>query len=204
VTEDEALARLDAILARPEYRSYGQSLLERWRDALLDWLYNQLVGAWRTLSEAATGREGVANLIGVVVLAALLAAGLVVLVRAIRLSVVGDARLSAADTAARRRRSDELWREANRLAAAGEFDQAARRAYLSALYALDERALLEVQVGSTNREHAERLGASHPELGDAFGRLVGAYDRLRYGQVAVDAAAFADLRGLAERARAAA
>ena len=109
----------------------------------------------------------------------------VYLARAIRLSVTRDTRLTSASLSERRERSDQLWRSAERFAASGELAEAVRLLYLSALYALDERALLHVERALTNREHARRLDQLHPTLGQTFGEIVDRYERVRYGSFAV-------------------
>src|SRR5205823_1268508 len=110
---------------------------------------------------------------------------LVYLVRAVRLSVRRDSRVRAASLAERRERSERLWQTAQQLAAAGQFAEAVRVVYLSALYALDERALLHVESSQTNREHARRLSQLHPDVGQTFSDVVQQYDRLRYGALPV-------------------
>jgi hypothetical protein len=126
------------------------------------------------------------------------------LVRAVRLSVVRETQLRSASLAERRERSDELWRTAQQLAAAGELGEAVRVAYLSALYALDERALLHVERNLTNREHAQRLQQQYPALGDSFGELVERYERVRYGRASVAAETFSDFSARAQHVRSAA
>jgi hypothetical protein len=74
---------------------------------------------------------------------------------------------------------------------------------LSALYALDEHALLHVQSSLTNREHAAQLLREHPHSGATFAELVQRYDRLRYGREPITAERFAELSGLVARTRAA-
>ena len=90
------------------------------------------------------------------------------------------------------------------MAAAGEYAQALRLLYLSALYALDERALLHVEFNLTNREHARRLKQTYPALGDSFAELVDRYERVRYGRASVAADSFAEFSGRARRVRSAA
>jgi hypothetical protein len=101
----------------------------------------------------------------------------------------------------RRERSDRLWRSAHQLAAAGDLAEAVRALYLSALYALDERALLRVERSLTNREHARELRRMHPDLAAAFADVVDRYDGVRYGRGPVTPQSFAELSGLVERSR---
>src|SRR5207249_9894517 len=126
------------------------------------------------------------------------------LARAVRLSVIGEARVGAGSLAERRQRSDQLWYAAQQLASAGQIDEAVRLVYLSALYALDERALLRVETALTNREHAQRLRSLHPSLGATFAEVVDGYDRIRYGHaLAVQGKnSFGELSRRVERVRA--
>jgi Domain of unknown function (DUF4129) len=201
--EEEALERLETILARPEFQF---DTTASWWERLWSFVLEPVAAAWawmwQTVASAASGREGWFGLVMVAVSAALLVAALVYLLRSIRMAVRGESRLRAASRAERRERSDQLWQQAQALAAAGQWAEAARAAYLSALYALDEHAVLHVQSGLTNYEHATRLSREHPELGGAFAELVQRYDRLRYGHYQITPEVYAELTGLVSRARA--
>jgi hypothetical protein len=200
--EEQALARLRDILARPEFWPPAPGgPWDQLRAAIGVWLYGLAIRVLNTLADAASGREGVIGWLGLIAIGTVLVGAALVVLRAVRLTVVADARLDRSDQAERRRRSDQLWREAHRLAAAGQLGDAVRCLYLSALYALDERELLHVDAGMTNREHAGRLADSKSQLADTFSGLVQRYDRLRYGDYPADAAAFAELSHLVERTR---
>jgi hypothetical protein len=202
--EDEALAHLQAILARPEFQ-YDQS--SPWWSRLVSFILAPVFDAigWlaRTTLSAAIGREGWIGVAILILCVVLLAVGAAYLARSISLAIRGESKLRAVSGAERRERSDRLWHEAQGLAAAGQWAEAVRAAYLSALYALDEHAVLHVQSGLTNFEHATRLSRDHPELGGTFAELVRRYDRLRYGHDPVTAEAFTEVSALVERARAA-
>ncbi|HET6315051.1 MAG TPA: DUF4129 domain-containing protein [Chloroflexota bacterium] len=204
-SEDQALDALHAILSRPEFQTNES---RPWWEQLLapvfEWLFRVLTQLWVTVMGAATGREGWLGLVVLLIAGALLVAVLLYLVRSVRLAVVGEAALRAESLAERRERSDQLWARAQQLATAGDWPAAVRAAYLSALYALDEHAILHVQSGLTNREHALQLAREHPEYGDTFAELVQRYDHLRYGRDPVTADAFANLSQLVARARSAA
>jgi hypothetical protein len=189
--EDQALARLADILARPEYQA--ERSVPWWQqvfEPILDLVGYVLARLIQVLADTATGREG--WLVGVY------------LARAVRLSVAREARLGDATLMERRERSDQLWQSAQRLAAAGRLGEAVRALYLSALYALDERALLHIERTLTNREHARRLHQLHPALGPIFGDIVERYDRVRYGSFAVAPEVFSELADLVSRLRSAA
>jgi hypothetical protein len=202
VGEDPALARLQDILARPEYqfeqaRPWWQVLLA----PLFDLISYVLARFIQTLVDATAGREGWFGLAVEAVCVVLFAVVLVYLVRAVRLSVTRDSQVGSVRLAERRERSDRLWQTAQQLAATGQLAEAVRLVYLSALYALDERALLHVESSLTNREHARQLSQLHPDVGQTFSDVVQHYDRLRYGALPVTATAFAELSGRVARAR---
>jgi hypothetical protein len=203
--EDQALARLADILARPEYQAersvpWWQPVLE----PILDLVRYALARLIQVLADSATGREGWLGLGVLGVCAVLVGIVGVYLARAVRLSVAREARPGDANLTERRERSDQLWQSAQRLAAAGRLGEAVRALYLSALYALDERALLHIERTLTNREHARRLHQLHPSLGPIFGDIVERYDRVRYGSFAVAPEVFSELADLVSRLRSAA
>jgi hypothetical protein len=203
--EDQALAQLNAILARPEFQS--ERSVPWWQQLLgpvIDFAWKLLGQLVQLVLDASSGRQGSLGMGVLVVCAALLIMAAAYLVRAVRLSVVRETQLRSASLAERRERSDQLWRTAQQLAAAGELVEATRLAYLSALYALDERALLHVETNLTNREHARRLQEQHPALGDSFTELVDRYERVRYGRAPVGTETFTDFTARAQRVRSAA
>jgi hypothetical protein len=200
--ENQALARLRDILARPEYHvdqsaPWWQQLLGPVFD-LLGYFVARFV---QTLGDASTGREGWLGLGVLAMCSVLIVAVGVYLFRAVRLSVTRDSRAGSARLAERRERSERLWQTAQRLAAAGQWAEAARIVYLSALYSLDEQALLHVESSLTNREHARQLSRTHPEVAQTFTLVVERYDRVRYGGLPATQTTFAELSGLVARAR---
>jgi hypothetical protein len=204
--EAEALAtaELRSILASEAFQAVAvRRAWDVWREQLESWVLDRLTEWWISIMAAASGREG---LLGYAILLAssiAIASLLVMVIRAVRLSVTRDAAHAYRATIARRERSDRFWREAQELATAGRFEEATRALYLSALYALEEHALLKFQETLTNREHADRLAREHPELKDVVGPLVVSYDRHRYGSYPVTNQTYAEMRGLVERARSA-
>ena len=194
MSEDQALERLSEILARPEYQA--ERSLPWWQQVfgpVVDLARYVVARLIQTLADSATGREGWLGIVVLGVCAVAIAVVLVYLVRAVRLSVMREARLSSASLSQRRERSDQLWASAQRLAGAGQLDEAVRTLYLSALYALDERALLHIERTLTNREHARQLQQLHPTLGGTFDDIVDRYDRVRYGSFGVAPEFFSDL-----------
>ena len=109
----------------------------------------------------------------------------VYLVRAVRLSCTRDSQvgLGLAGRAARALGAAVADRATARRG--GQFAEAVRVVYLSALYALDERALLHVESSQTNREHARPAQPRASGLAETFGEVVERYDRVRYGRFPV-------------------
>jgi hypothetical protein len=200
--EDQALERLREILARPEYHvdqspPWWQQLFGPVFD-LLNYLLDRLI---QTALDTVSGRDGWLGLGVLALCSVLIVAVAVYLVRAVRLSVTRDSRADSVSLAERRERSERLWQTAQQLAAAGQFAEAVRAVYLSALYALDERALLHVESSQTNREHARQLSRLHPEVAQTFSDVVERYDRVRYGHFPATETTFAELSHLVAHAR---
>lgn len=201
--EARAVEALRAILARPEFQPAAD--LDPWQlfwaaiwvllETFLEWLL-------APVREVARGRGTWIEVAVTLVAVAAIVAGIVFVVRVVRLHMVREASLGGRAAAARRQRSDGLWREAHALAEAGRFAEAARALYLSALYALEEHDVLAVHEALTNREHAARLVHLRPGAGRLFADVVGRYDRLRYGNYPLDASTFAELSERVRRARA--
>jgi Domain of unknown function (DUF4129) len=205
MAEDQALERLREILARPEYQvdrsvPWWQQLFGPVLD-LIGYLASRLV---QILVDSATGQQGVLGLAVLTMCAVLLLVVTMYLVRAIRLSVSRDTRLATVSLSERRERSDRLWQSAQQLIATGQFTDAVRLLYLSALYALDEHAVIHVETSLTNREHAGRLMQRNPVLGRGFADLVNQYDRVRYGDYIIGSDGVQELSDLVARVRSAA
>jgi hypothetical protein len=202
--EDQALQRLQAVLARSEFQvdephPWWEQLLQPVLD-LVGYVIARFIQAVVSTGSGSDGWWSGLVLLGCV---ALIVGVVVYLVRAIRLSVTHETRVGIANLSERRERSERLWQTAQQLAASGQWAEAVRLLYLSALYALDERALLHVETSLTNREHARELRRTHPEAAQTFSDIVDSYDRLRYGAYPVSESTFAELSGLVARARAA-
>jgi hypothetical protein len=204
--EEQALAVLRQILDRPEYQR--DSTAQPWFDQILgplaDLIGYALANMRDSISNVMSGREGVYGWVILVLCGLLFGAGLVYIARAVRMSVTREIQFHGASLIERRERSERLWVTAQRLAASGALGEAARVLYLSALYALDERALLRIEGGLTNREHAQQLKRLYPEVSPTFSEVVARYDRLRYGTAPVSETAFSELSALVAQSRAAA
>jgi hypothetical protein len=200
--ESRALDTLRGILARPEFnRELAFDPWQAFWDALweitlafLDWLFSPV-------GEVVRGQRSWIDLAVLLVALAVIGGGIWYLIRAVRVYVVREGVVSAREASLRRERSEHLWREAHALAAAGQFAEATRALYLSALYTLEERRVLAVQDALTNHEHAARAARQRPDAGAAFAAVVRHYDRLRYGNYPVNAGSFGELERLVHHAR---
>ena|ERR1700737_641241 len=200
--EDQALAHLREILARPEYQvDQSRPWWEQLLGPVFDLIGYVLARLIQMLGDTTSGREGSLGFGVFAVCLSLVIVVCIYLIRTVRLSVVRDSRVGSATLSERRDRSERLWQSAQQLAAAGNLTEAVRLLYLSALYALDERALLHVESSLTNREHARVLSRLHPGLGRTFFEVVERYDRVRYGRFPVTQSTFTELSGLVARAR---
>src|SRR5437868_2981586 len=153
--EDHAIAQLNEILSRPDFQSnVGRPVWDQLFGPMLAVLFALLAQLLQIGQDAVSGREGVIGFAILAICGLLVVLAIGYVVRMLRLSITREARLQGLALSERRERSDQLWRTAQQLAAGGQLSEAIRVVYLSALYALDERALLHVERGLTNREHA--------------------------------------------------
>lgn len=171
------LARLRAILERPQFAARGESpsLLARVLRWLADLLPDDLLGL----------PVGVASTVGLVVIVT----GLLVIAILVSYWLQGLLRSFVASAEARRRQGDgtaepltatAARQQASELAQAGSYRQAMRQLYLAALLRLDEVGVLRYDRSQTNREVLAQL----PSASVAHGHLapvVDTFDRIWYG-----------------------
>jgi hypothetical protein len=109
--------------------------------------------------------------------------------------------VDAPDAREYERPAAELWREAERLAAAGQHLPAVRVLYLATLSALNRRGVLRCEPTRTNGEYVQqvRLQPQAPsELHVVFEEFTGLFERKWYGDRACEAEEFRAARRLAE------
>jgi hypothetical protein len=88
------------------------------------------------------------------------------------------------------RSAEELWREAESLAGAGQFREAVRFLYLAVLFGLDRKRLLRYEATRTNGEYVRQVRLAEnapPDLHAPFGRLTALFERKWYGERTCDA-----------------
>lgn len=199
-TPADAQARLAAIYAGPPFyvpeETASTSTTFSWLTSFFAWLgrvIDRMFGGVTppsTASATATGQIfAFALLVALLVITAIvgrtLLRGLVVERRAP--AAAGEDPPTSQEALARA--SDE--------AALGDFRTAMRMLYLAALLRLDERDLLRYDRALTNREHLERLH-DRPALRAQLAPVVETFDRVWYGDLPLDAAAFAEYRARVE------
>jgi len=176
----------------PYRRGLGTTLLDRVWAWIADW-YSRLVAALGTVPH---GRV-------VATIAAATIALLVVARIAYAARLRGTSAMSFARTRGRRAAAADPWREAERLAAAGQFTEAAHALYRATVALLASHGLVRRHDAKTSGDYARELrrrGSPAYAPFRAFGRR---YDRIIYGTGACDAAGYdallADARAVAAR-----
>lgn len=182
-----------AIVRQPGYRrSLGTTLLDR----VLGWigdLYSRLVAALGTVPH---GRV-------VATIAAATVALLVVARIAYAARLRGGSTMSLARRRGRRAAAADPWREAEQLAAAGQFTEAAHALYRATVAMLASQGLVRRHDSKTSGDYARELRRRGAPAYAAFRRFGGRYDRIIYGTGMCDAAGYdallADARAVLER-----
>jgi hypothetical protein len=197
VDPDAARRAAEEILSRPEYREPQPSLADRVIEVIAEAL-GRIIGL-------AGGGPG--NLIGAVVIAALLALAGWVLLRTI------------GAPGARRRRADRtrptlgtsapddpaVWAaEADRLAREGDHRGALRCRYQELVAHLVRDRAVEDDPSRTPAELRDQLSAQRPELAAALRDVTGQFEEVWYGAAAVDAAGYTSFATTATAVREAA
>jgi hypothetical protein len=182
-----------AIVRQPAYhRSLGTTLLDR----VLGWIadaYSRLVEA---LGSVPHGRV-VATIAAATV--ALLVAARIVYASRLR----GISTMSLASRRGRSATSSDSWREAEQLAAAGQFTEAAHALYRGTVSLLAAQGLVRRHDSKTSGDYARELRRRGAPAYAAFRRFGVRYDRIIYGTGMCDApgydALLADARAVLER-----
>jgi hypothetical protein len=174
---------INRIVARAAYqRDFSESLLGR----LFRWFVTQLVDFVEAAGQALGRREVIYAVLGT--LAVLLVIRLVLDVRA---------ELDGRPAARRRRgvaRSTDPWGEAERLAAAGRFTDAAHALLAALLGTLGARGEVRVHASKTAGDYARELRRRGAPSAPAFQRFRARYDRVVYGEAEVSEAQYRALR----------
>lgn len=186
----DALARLDAVFEKPPFqdREVPSAWTNFWTAvgdaivAFLDWIFGSLPSGGGNLPSSSTNPFRSLTPVGwalLIVGLLLVLALLVYAVRAVRRSVLRDARVKA-EASLEAISSSQALDRAQAEAQAGDYRGAVRFLYLGALLWLDEHKLLQYDRSLTNREYLDAAGDDAP-LRDRLTPVVGTFDRVVYG-----------------------
>lgn len=182
-----------AIVRQPAYRrSLGTTLLDRVLGWIGDW-YSRLVTA---LGSVPHGR--------VVATIAAATVGLLVVARiAYAARLRGTSAMSLVRSRSKRGMATDPWREAEQLAAAGQFTEAAHALYRATVAILASQGLVRRHESKTSGDYARELRRRGAPGYVAFRRFGSRYDRIIYGTGTCDAAGYdalvGDARAVLER-----
>ena len=174
------------VLARPEYRHPGPSLLERLQNDVLDWVARVLSGV---VGAGIGARIVLAVLVGVVALVVWRVAG----------GMTRDPGQGVAVSAGRTRPATEWRAEAEAHERAGEWRQAVRARYRALVADLANRGLLQEIPGRTAGEYRAELGHALPSASPPFSGATELFEGAWYGKRPTAAADAAHFRELADR-----
>lgn len=182
-----------AIVRQPAYRrSLGTTLLDRVLGWISDW-YSRLVAALGTVPH---GRV-------VATIAAATIALLVVARIAYAARLRGTSAMSLVRGRSKRRAVPDPWGEAEQLAAAGQFTEAAHALYRATVAILASQGLVRRHDSKTSGDYARELRRRGAPAYAAFRRFGSRYDRIIYGTGMCDVAGYdallADARAVLER-----
>lgn len=173
--DDQVQAKIDEILARPEYRAQSNELARFIADLL-----RRLFGSLSDLSDTSPVLFWLLVAVLLAVLCTLLGHMFWTVKRVLLLSCHRPAD-DEQDAARRRRLSADCQDEALRRAQAGDFTEAIRYLFLALVYRFDERGQVNFQKAYTNREYLE-LFDDRPPVRDQLRVFVDALDDHWYGQ----------------------
>ena len=177
------------VLSRPEFRPPQRSLTER----LFDWVL-ELIG--RLL--AALGGSGAGGIVGLILLALVLA-GVGVLAARFSRGLTPSPEVAAAVPGGRRRSAAEWRAEAEAHERAGAWREAVRSRYRALVADLAARGLVEEVPGRTAGEYRRQVGRALPEAATDFAGATELFEVAWYGRSSTGVGDAAHLRDLADR-----
>ncbi|MCI0661080.1 MAG: DUF4129 domain-containing protein [Acidobacteria bacterium] len=197
-TEDHQ-ARLEQILARPEYRleEAKESTIRKWFQRLMAALDNFLSGLVFDRQKAPTGSVMVPGfrIFLLVLLLAALIIGLFQLMNRLRSRSKSekekDTRQVLGEEIEANLTSAEILARANELARQGDYRSAIRRAYIALLYELELRGKLRLHRSKTNRDYLEAIRREQA-LFPVFSTMTRTFETVWYGQITVSGEHFDD------------
>jgi hypothetical protein len=204
-------ARLEGILARPEYQpeEKRESFAQRWVRKLkevLARLLERLFGGSpaRELPDSSAGPVTLFRIILVfLVVIAALVFGAIKLMRLLerrrKLAEEPEKREVLGEEIAEDATGADLFARASELARQGEYRRAIRRAYVALLCGLEERGKLRLHRSKTNRDYLDAL-RSETQIYPAFSTMTSAFEHVWYGEEGATEEEFKDFVTLYEEA----
>ncbi len=191
VSQDQR-ARLEGILARPEYQpeEKRESFVQRWFRKLrevLARLLERLFGGSpaRELPASSAGLVTLFRILVFLVVIAALVFGIIKLMRRLerrrKLAEEPEKREVLGEEIAEDATAADLFARASELARQGEYRRAIRRAYVALLCELEERGKLRLHRSKTNRDYLDAL-RSEAQIYPAFSTMTGAFEQVWYGE----------------------
>ncbi len=182
-------ARLESILARPEYQpdEKRESFLERWVRRLKELILRILARLFGGASALAPGAGLVTVFRILIVLAVFAALPFAAIKLAQHLQArkkpggKPEAREVLGEEIAQDVSAADLFAKAMELARQGEYRAAIRRAYLALLFELEERDKLRLHRSKTNRDYLNAL-RSEQQIYPSFSVMTNAFEHVWYGQ----------------------
>lgn len=195
-TADER-AKLQEILSRPEYQTPGESPFAKYLRDLRDRILKFFAELIESLFGGAKGEAFSTGLRIVIVAAGALA--VILLGRALVLALLRRGRGAKRDKVKKTKRvktvlgeeidesttADDVAAGARALAAQGDFRGAIRRLFVALIFGLDERGLVRLHAGATNREYlvlVREIGRLYPVMAS----MTDVFERVWYGEDETD------------------
>ena len=190
VDASQDLKRLEDILARPEFQWQPQTVspLQVLWDRVMEFLLKAT--AW-ILRLGGSSSQVVPGWVGPLVVALLFGGMVAYIIHGAWKSTVSEAELLSPDANIETLSPESSLQRAQQMAESGDYRQATRYLYLSALLRLDENGLLRYDRALTNREYL-RQAASQPGLVGPLRAIIETFDRVWYGFQPIDASAYQD------------
>lgn len=173
--------KLQEILNRDEYTAY---MRERSGNPIFEWLQEKLEKIADLFPELdiAPGTPNVVAYLLLGFLLAALAAAILWMMRLLILERRSRRRIVFRSAVELDRSSARLAEEAQRFAAAGDYPEAVRHAFLALLLLMNEREWVRAQTWKTNREYAEELHDREPAAARSFIAAARLFEHVYYGR----------------------
>ena len=178
IGRDDAAAAARSELAKPAYASHRPSLVQQ----VVDWVEHLVGRVLDAVVSVAPG--GVVGLVAIVVVAVLIAVVVLYRVGPLRTSAMAEQPVFLG----RVRSAAEYRADADRAAAAGDWDDAVRQRFRALVRSLEERDVLDERPGRTADEAAAEAGRTLPMVAEELGWAARRFDDVAYGDLHADQA----------------